>query len=149
MLITNDNGGSGGALNFAYGATGFTGNVAFTDVVGSATHGSLTINGNSYTLENNVAGLAGDIQLNPGGYFALANGYDASADGTFVPRRFRTIFTGVFEGLGNTISTSGIFANTYPGDEDIGLFTTVRATSPTSPSRGSITGSTMSAPVGI
>ncbi len=142
VLITNDNGGSGGALNFAYGATGFTGNVAFTDVVGSATHGSLTINGNSYTLENNVAGLAGDIQLNPGGYFALANGYDASADGTYSSAPIPTIFTGVFEGLGNTISNLGIFANTYPGDEDIGLFTTVSGNISDLALSGSITGST-------
>jgi filamentous hemagglutinin family protein len=139
-LLTNDNGGSGGALNFAYGPTGFTGNVAFTDVVSGATQGSLAINGHSYTLENNIGGMESDISFNPGGYFALANFLDASGDGTLASALISS-FSGTFEGLGNTISNLKISANTAPNDEGIGLFSYVTGNiSDLAVSGGSVTG---------
>ncbi len=141
VLDTNDHGGSGGALSFAYGPAGFAGNVAFTDVVGGATQGSLTINGNAYTLENSVAGLASDIAANPGGFYALANSYDATNDGTYGSAPIPTSFTGTFEGLGNAISNLTIFANTAPADEGIGLFASVTGNiSDLALSGGSLTG---------
>ncbi len=142
VLLTNDNGGSGGALNFAYGPAGFTGNVAFTDEVGSTTQGSLSINGNSYTLENSTPGLESDIDLNPGGYYALANSYNASGD-NYASAPVPTTFTGTFEGLGNTISNLTIYSNTAPGDEAVGLFASVTGNiSDLLLSGGSVTGNT-------
>ena len=107
VLLTNDNGGSGGALNFAHGPTGFMGKVAFTHAVGGATQGALTINSYAYTLENSIAQLATDIATTPAGNFALANSYNASGDNGGTPYSgpvIATTFAGNFEGLGNTIS---------------------------------------------
>ena len=92
-LVTND-GGSGGALSF-----GPTGNLSFL-----GTTNSLVINGTSYTLENTLTALAAAIASNPAGAYALANGYNASHDGTYSQSPVPTTFTGTFEGLGNTVS---------------------------------------------
>lgn len=114
MLTTND-GGSGGDYFFGNGAS-----VAFTDIVSGATQGSLTINGTGFTLENTIASLASDISSNPGGDFALANSYNAAADGTYSQSPITTTFNGTFEGLGNTISNLAIFdTNRF---DNVGLF---------------------------
>lgn len=67
------------------------------------TSAQLVINGRHYALIDSIAALASGAIGHPSGYFALANDYDASADGTYsnapVPK-----FKGNFEGLGNTIS---------------------------------------------
>ena len=116
---------TGGTLNFGLTPTGFTGNVAFTDVVGSTTQGALTINGNSYTIANSVSQLASDISSNAGGDFALANSYNASGDGTYSSSPISTPFTGTFEGLGNTISNLTV----NDGSNDfVGLFGTSEGT---------------------
>jgi filamentous hemagglutinin family protein len=91
-LVTND-GGTGGGYFFNGG------NVTFGN-----TSEALSINGNSYTLVDSVGGLASGISANASGYFALANNYDAAADGTYITAPVATTFSGTFEGLGNTIS---------------------------------------------
>ena len=122
-LLTNDNGGSGGSLSFGLGQTGFAGNVAFTDVVGNTTEGSLTINGGSYTLVNNISQLATDILANANGLYAFANSYNAAGDGTYAQSPITPTFTGTFEGLGNTISNLTI--NDATAGAFVGLFAQV------------------------
>jgi hypothetical protein len=91
-LITND-GGTGGDYTFdAPGA------INFWD-----TASSLVVNGMSFTLVKDIQTLAGDIAANPSGNYALAGSYDASADGAYITSPIPTVFTGVFEGLGNSI----------------------------------------------
>ena len=94
MTITVNDGGSGGDFLF----TG-KGRVAFWD-----TSSSLIINGNAYTLVNNIAGLSTGVTANPSGRFAFANNYDASVDGAYSQSPVSVNFSGTFEGLGNTIS---------------------------------------------
>jgi hypothetical protein len=64
----------------------------------------LAINGTAYTLVNNIASLASAIASNPSGVYALADDYDAAADGTYTDSPIQTVLTGTFDGLGNTIS---------------------------------------------
>jgi mucin-19 len=121
QLFTND-GGTGGGYFFNGG------NVTFAN-----TSEALAINGNSYVLADNLAGLASDIASNSFGYFALANNYNASADGTYTNAPITTAFNGTFEGLGNTISNlsirntgssgwAGLFAINFQGEvRDINL----------------------------
>ncbi len=120
-LITNDNGGAGGDYFFNNGA-----HVAFTDVVGSATQGSLTINGQGFTLANSIAQLKTDIANFAGShYYALANSYDASGDNGGTPYTsvvLGSIFSGAIEGLGNTISNLSIDSSST---SSVGLFTLV------------------------
>ena len=68
----------------------------------------LSINGNAYTLVGDIKTLASDIAASPAGDFALANNYDASADGTYQGCPVPTLFSGSFEGLGNIISNLSI-----------------------------------------
>lgn len=79
---------------------------------------SLNINGNDYMLVNSVHGLANAANANTGGYFAFAQDYDASGDGTYhhapVP-----VFKGTFDGLGHTISH---FTIHNEGDKGLALF---------------------------
>src|SRR5205085_9025559 len=107
-VLTND-GGTDGLLSF-----GGKGRVAFSNFAGV-----LTINGQNYTLVGNIGTLAAAIAKNPAGSFALAGNYDASRDGTYSTPPVSTIFTGTFEGLGNTISNLSI--NDPNGTQD-GLF---------------------------
>jgi hypothetical protein len=65
---------------------------------------NLIINGDKYTLVSNIAGLQSAIAENPSGHFALASNYDASSDGTYAASPIPQQFTGIFDGLGNTIS---------------------------------------------
>jgi hypothetical protein len=109
--------------NAADGNLEFNGNgaVTFTDVVVGNTQGSLTINGESYTLENDLVALANAININSSGHFALANSYDASTDGTYTSSPVTTIFSGTFEGLGNTISNLTIVSDS----DEVGLFSVI------------------------
>ncbi len=121
LTLTTNDGGTGGTLSF-----GKASHVNFWNL-----SSSLTINGNAYTLVNTIATLASDIASNPSGYYALAANYDATPDGTYTSAPISTIFTGTFEGLGNTISNlkvnttgdAGLFAETdYPSlVENLGL----------------------------
>lgn len=94
LSVTTDDGGSNGSLSFGAGAS-----VTFSNL-GS----TLAINGKAYTLVGDIATLAGDIAANPSGNYALANDYDAAADGTYTVSPVTTTLAGVFEGLGHTIS---------------------------------------------
>ena len=77
VVISYNNGGSGGTLNFGAPASG-SGSIAFTDVVSGNTQGSLSIQGTGYTFVNSIAQLASDVGSNVNGNYALANSFDAS-----------------------------------------------------------------------
>jgi hypothetical protein len=113
--------GNGGTLSF----TG-KGDVNFWDV-----RSSLIINGNTYTLVNDIATLATDVAANTSGHFALAKSYDAKPDGTYKAAPIAHL-DGAFEGLGNTISNLKIALKTNsPADPwygEAGLFGIVSAT---------------------
>jgi len=115
MTLTTDDGGTGGALSF-----GTKGNIAFL-----GTSNDLTINGQSFVLANSLPALASDIAVNPAGFFALANSYDASHDGTYSQSPVPTTFQGSFEGLGNTISRLAV--NDGSPSQSIGLFSNIAA----------------------
>jgi GLUG motif-containing protein len=100
FTLLTDDGGTGGTLSFGTG-----GSIAFL-----GTSNALTINGNAYTLVGNIATLAGDVAANPSGFYALANNYDASQDGTYSNCPVNSTLTGTLEGLGNTISNLTIVA---------------------------------------
>jgi len=92
----------------------------------SSLSSALSINGNAYTLVGTVAGLARGADANPTGYFALAANYDASGDGTYSSAPVQNPgnwFTGVFEGLGNTISNLTIVDGTQSAGCDGLIFT--------------------------
>jgi hypothetical protein len=79
---------------------------------------NLIINGSSYALVYDIAGLANGIAADPNGHFALAADYDAGSNvfkDSPVPS-----FAGAFEGLGHTISRVTI---DYRGpDHNVGFF---------------------------
>ena len=109
-ILTND-GGTGGDYSF-----GPKGNATFL-----ATTNALSINGNSYTLVRNIATLASDIAAQPAGFYALASNYNASADGPYSTSPIQTTLTGIFEGLGHTISKLTI-SNTNDSPQNLALF---------------------------
>jgi hypothetical protein len=111
-LLTND-GGSGGSF-----VIGQRGQVTF-----AALTNSLSINGKAYTLVGNIATLAADLTAHAGGYYALANSYDASADGTYSSVPVHTGVDGIVEGLGNTISNLTLVPT---NGENFGLFSTIK-----------------------
>lgn len=92
-LLTND-GGSGGDFSVAD-----KGRVTFKNL-----SSALTINGSTYALIRSVSQLAAAIAANPSGKFALAKSHDASGDGTYATPPVPTVFSGAFNGLGNTIA---------------------------------------------
>jgi hypothetical protein len=108
VTVTTNDGGSGGDLMFDG-----KGNVTFWDL-----SSNLIVNGNSYTLVGDIATLASDVTANPTGFYALANDYNASADGTYASAPITTWFEGTFEGLGHAIDRLAI-----SGSADwVGLF---------------------------
>jgi hypothetical protein len=87
---------------------------------------ALTINGNAYVLVGTVAELASGADANPTGYFALAANYNAAGDGTYSSAPVQNPgnwFTGVVEGLGNTISNLTIVDGTQSAGCDGLIFT--------------------------
>jgi hypothetical protein len=110
-VLTND-GSSGGALSF-----GQQGKITFWSV-----SDTLTINGVTYTLVNDLATLAADIAAQSNGNFALANDYDAGHDGTHKSTPIPTPFNGTFDGLGNAILNLTIRDN---ADVNVGFFAQV------------------------
>ncbi len=82
---------------------------------------SLNLNGNAYQLVGSLSSLNNAIKSNSAGYYALANDYDASVDGVYANTPIEGDFTGVFEGLGHTISHVAIYAY-GPGSAFLGLF---------------------------
>jgi len=111
FTITIDEG-AAGALNLYP-----QGSVTFWD-----TTSSLVINGNAYTLVNDIATLAAAITANPSGFYALAKDYDASADGTYTQAPIQTTFSGTMEGLNHVISNLTIAATATTTRTNIGLF---------------------------
>jgi hypothetical protein len=120
-----------GALTIATDDKGYGGTFGF-EGAGKLTianlFNTLTINGNTYTLAADVAGLAAAVNNDPQGYFALASSYDASGDGTYHEAPI-SYLAGVLEGLGNTISNlsistkrdgAGLIAN-VEGDDYYGI----------------------------
>jgi hypothetical protein len=108
-ILTND-GGPGGTFSF-----GAKGDVNFWNL-----SDALTINGSAYTLVGNIATLARDIASNGNGSYALANSYNAQADGTYSSSPVTTAFRGTLEGLGNTISNLSI--TTTESGSEVGFF---------------------------
>jgi filamentous hemagglutinin family protein len=116
VVLTTNNGGAGGDYTFALGKS-----LSFT---GSG--GSLTINGNSYTLLNNLTDLIGID--NTSGRYALASSIDG---GSASYSLIITDFSGTFTGLGHTISKlslradvtgyGGIFSDNHGTLRDIGV----------------------------
>jgi hypothetical protein len=92
LTLTTNDGGSNGEYTIPA-------RVRFFDL-GS----SFIVEGNAYTLVDDISTLASDIAANPSGFFALASAYDASADGTYDGSPIRTTFAGKFEGLGHQVS---------------------------------------------
>jgi len=105
LTLLTDDGGSGGVLSFST-----KGSISFL-----GTENALSISGNAYTLVNSVASLASAIAANPSGFYALANNYDASVDGTYSTSPIPTTLTGTFEGLGNTVSNLTIRFHGHKG----------------------------------
>jgi The GLUG motif len=82
---------------------------------------SLNLNGNTYQLAGSLSSLNNAIKSSPAGYYALANDYDASADGVYANTPIEGDFTGAFEGLGHTISHVALYAY-GPENGFLGLF---------------------------
>jgi hypothetical protein len=69
---------------------------------------SLIIDDQTYTLVGDIKTLAADIAANPSGFYALAKSYDASGDGTYSVSPIPIHLKGVFEGLGNQVTSVSI-----------------------------------------
>jgi len=119
--VINDQGSAG--LNLVYNANGAGGLFSF-GTKGRVTFANLSaplsINGQTYTLVNNIATLARYIQDNPSGYFALADNYNARHD-KYLQTPINIAFSGIFEGLGNGI-THLVIEDENPDSQGTGLF---------------------------
>jgi filamentous hemagglutinin family protein len=115
VLTTNYAGGSGGDYFFNGG------NVAFIDVVGGNTRGSLTINNQPFTLANSISQLANDIATGSGS-FALAAPYNAGGQPIYTSSPISATLSTTFEGLGNTISNLSIDQSSAG---NVGLFASI------------------------
>jgi hypothetical protein len=84
---------------------------------------TLAVGATYFTLVGDIATLATDIANNqtyPGGNYALANDYDASADGTYAASPIPDYEVGTILGLGNTIKNLSI--NNPTANALVGLF---------------------------
>jgi hypothetical protein len=109
LELTSGSGGELGALSF-----GPRGSISF-----GSTSGIFGINGGIFSLVNSLPDLISAVTASPSGFYALANSYDAKADGIYRSVPIRTRFTGYFEALGNTISRLKVVDS---GNVDVGLF---------------------------
>ncbi len=96
-VVYNDQG-TGGDLLFFNGAK-----IDFWDL-GS----DVTVNGRRYELLGDLPTLIQRIGNNASGAYALANDYDATADGVYSDSPIAAEFDGSFEGLGHTISNLSV-----------------------------------------
>jgi len=112
LTIKTNDGSTGGLFSVFPG-----GSVTFWDEASN-----LVIDGNTYKLVGDVATLAHDIAAKPNGHYALARNYDAEPDGIYSNSPITTVFTGVFEGLGNTIQNLEIALPNENGTFYIGFF---------------------------
>jgi filamentous hemagglutinin family protein len=124
VLKTND-GGTNGSLSFGLSPAGFAGDIQFTGTPHSGQ--SLTFNGTSYTLLYSMSDVQA-INNTLGGNYALANSLNASSTGSWIPigtdgagtiYNYPSGFSGVFDGLGNTIANLNI---NIPSTYFVGLF---------------------------
>jgi len=118
VVLTTNDGGTGGTLGFGLGASGFSGGLAFTGAPNSGQ--GLSINGQAYTLLFSAADVAG---IGGTGFYALAAPLDASGS-TYSAAVVGGIFNGTFNGLGNAISNLSISA---PSTTGVGLFHAIGA----------------------
>jgi hypothetical protein len=110
VTITTNDGGTGGDLIFLPGAS-----LDFWD-----SNSSLIVNAVTYGLVSDINTLAGDIEANPAGQYALAKNYDASHDHAYKKDPVQTTFIGRFEGLGHQIANLTI--KNYNQSASIGFF---------------------------
>lgn len=69
---------------------------------------ALTIDGDDYVLADSITSLAAAIKANEYGFVALANNYDAAADGQYTRTPVGVAIYGTVDGLGNTISNYSV-----------------------------------------
>ena len=111
LTISTNDGGSGGDFRFFKG-----GRVKFWDIASN-----LLINNQHYTLVKSIKQLGSNIRKDDDGFYALAGSVDLSGQ-VYSASPVHNDFSGVFEGLGNTISNLNIHNNDV---HPIGLFTQV------------------------
>jgi len=109
-IVTDDNGGTGGALTFGPRVV-----ITFDDLASQ-----FSINGSSYKLVDSISGLASAIDASPDGDFAFANNYNAAGDGIYPNSPVLGSFEGILLGLGHTIS--GLRIRDIHAGADVGLF---------------------------
>ena len=136
VVLTTNDGGAGGDYGFGLTSKGFLGSLSFTGAEGGGQ--SLTINGQAYTLlyelaepgstgpdsgADDIAGIdANTAAGGDAGFYALANnfiGTGTTFTGALAGAGVNT-FTGVFTGLGHTIT--GLTINDTINNVDDGLF---------------------------
>lgn len=96
------------------------GRIAFWD-----TASTLTVGNTTFTLVNSIPALASAVAANPNGIYALANDYDAAADGTYHTAAIVTgnVFAqGEISGMGNAIRNLKIRGK--QNNQKLGLFDT-------------------------
>ncbi|GLQ91422.1 YDG domain-containing protein [Dyella acidisoli] len=101
---------AGTSVNVGLSGSGFAGQVNFT---GSST---LSINGQGYTLISSATALQNNVGTS--GFYALASNLNLTSGFTPIGNS-TTAFSGVFDGLGHTISGLTITSSTL---RDVGLF---------------------------
>ncbi len=107
--------------DFGLGVGGFAGGISYSVGSGEGVPGqTLTINGAAYTLLYSLSDLQSIDSLGDGGNYALAAPItQAAGSPAFAGPLIAATFSGVFEGLGNTIS--GLTINDA-SDSAVGLF---------------------------
>jgi len=109
LTVNYNNGGLGGQFQFFPG-----GKIDFWD-----TASSLSVNGQSYVLVNDLATMAGSAASSPSAAIAFAKDYDAAPDGTYQNAVAASGFGGVLEGLGHTVSNLAIQGSS---NASVGMF---------------------------
>ncbi len=89
-------GGPGGFLSFAWNG--------YVNFMSLSSH--LSIAGHDYTLVSSLPSLISAVNGNPLGYFALANNYDATVDGTYTSSPMPLTLGGALEGWATRSTTS-------------------------------------------
>ena len=104
-------------------------NSGFTGAVNFSGSGSLSINGNTYTVINDAVALQAIATGNLGGYYALGSSFSAGGISNFSPigqyqyPAVNAPFTGVFDGLGHTVSNLTInYPATNSSNSYLGFF---------------------------
>jgi hypothetical protein len=92
------------------------GHITFADL-----KDKLIIQGQLYRLVGAIAALQADLNVDPGGRYALAQNYDASVDGTYTRSPIENFQAGL-EGLGNKIANLSIAADSGSYCCQLGLF---------------------------